>query len=194
MAPPQAKRYTFADTFADLLTWDEGERVELIDGDPVMHASPLPAHQAIVSALNYQLYAHLRGTPCRVYPGPIDIRLFQEKDQGPEDVDTVVVPDLCILCDLGRLDQKGYRGAPAFVVEVLSPSSRRHDKLVKHSLYEKAGVKEYWIVDPEKKMVLVHLLEEDGHYPSPDVYTEKDTVPVHVLEDCVIDLAEVFSF
>ena len=190
MAPPQAKRYTFA----DLLTWDEGERVELIDGDPVMHASPLPAHQAIVSALNYQLYAHLRGTPCRVYPGPIDIRLFQEKDQGPEDVDTVVVPDLCILCDPGRLDQKGYRGAPAFVVEVLSPSSRRHDKLVKHSLYEKAGVKEYWIVDPEKKMVLVHLLEEDGHYPSPDVYTEKDTVPVHVLEDCTIDLAEVFDY
>ena len=105
-----------------------------------------------------------------------------------------MVPNLCILCDLGRLDQKGYRGAPAFVVEVLSPSSRRHDKLVKHSLYEKAGVKEYWIVDPEKKIVLVHLLEEDGHYPSPDVYTEKDTVPVHVLEDCVIDLAEVFSF
>lgn len=189
MALPQAKRYTFA----DLLTWDEGERVELIDGDPVMHASPLPAHQAIVSALNYQLYAHLRGTPCRVYPGPIDIRLFQEKDQGPEDVDTVVVPDLCILCDPGRLDQKGYRGAPAFVVEVLSPSTRRHDKLVKHSLYEKAGVKEYWIVDPEKKLVLVHLLE-DGRYPSPEGYTAKDTVKVSVLEDCTIDLAEVFDY
>ena len=98
-----------------------------------------------------------------------------------------------IVCDRDKIQTDGVHGAPDLVVEVLSPSTRRHDKLVKHSLYEKAGVKEYWIVDPEKKMVLVHLLE-DGRYPSPEVYTAKDTVKVSVLEDCTIDLAEVFDY
>ena len=122
----------------------------------------------------------------------IGVRLFEEDGDGPHTVDTLVEPDLTVICDPSKLDKYGCKGAPDLVIEILSPSPWRHDCLVKYNLYQRAGVQEYWIVDAEKQVVLVHTLEE-GQYHAPRAYTARDTVPVGVLEDCAVDLTAVFS-
>ena len=189
MAPlPQAQHYTFA----DLLTWEDRTRYELYDGQPVALASPSNVHQEICMALSAQIYNFLRGKKCKVYPAPFDVRLFEEAGDAPEDVYTVVQPDISVVCDPGKLADAGCKGAPDLILEVLSPSTQRHDRLTKFNLYQQAGVREYWIVDPEARVVLVHTLE-DGHYHSPAAYSAGASVPVGVLEDCRIDLSTVFS-
>ena len=188
MALPQQKKYTYA----DLLEWDGDTRCELIAGAPVMLATPLRQHQEIVGELFAQLYTCLRGKRCKVYLSPFAVRPFEQDSDLPSDVDTMVEPDITVICDSRKLDKYGCKGAPDMVIEILSPSSRRHDCLVKYNLYQRAGVKEYWIIDPDKKVVLVHTLEEE-QYHSPQVYTAQDSVPVGVLEDCSVDLAAVFS-
>ena len=135
-------------TLADALTWDKRERIELIDGAPVMMAPPLRLHQEIITALLAQLYNYLEGKKCKVYPAPFAVRLFERADDRPEDVDTMVGPDLSVVCDPGKLDDIGCKGAPDLIIEVLSPSTQCHDRLTKYNLYERAGVPEYWIVSP----------------------------------------------
>lgn len=188
MSLPEEKKYSYA----DLLTWEGNARYELIEGVPMMMSPPLRQHQEIVGELFAQLYAYLKGKRCKVYPSPFAVRLFEQNEDFPEDVDTLVEPDITVVCNSDKLDTYGCKGAPDLAIEVLSPSNRKHDKLIKLNLYQRAGVKEYWIVDPDKKLVLVHTLD-GGQYPSPEVYTAKDTVPVGVLEDCSIDLTPVFS-
>ena len=188
MALPQEKRYTYA----DLLTWDEDVRCELIEGVPVMMSPPpLRIHQDISGEIFLQIGAYLKGKICKVYHAPFGVRLFEQDSDSPEDVDTLVEPDLAVICDPGKLDKYGCKGAPDLVIEILSPSNRTYDRLIKFDLYQRAGVNEYWIVDPDKQVVLVHKLE-GGRYPSPEVYTSKDSVPVGVLEDCSVDLTAVF--
>lgn len=187
MALPQEKSYTFA----DLLEWDDDTRYELIEGTPVMLATPLRLHQEIVGELFAQLYTYLRGKPCKVYLSPFAVRPFEQDTDLPSHVDTMVEPDITVVCDANKLDKYGCKGAPDLVIEILSPSSQKHDKLTKLYLYQRAGVAEYWIVDPDKHLVLVHTLDE-GKYPSPEVYTARDLVPVGVLEGCSVDLTAVF--
>lgn len=103
----------------------------------------------------------------------------------------MVIPDVTVVCDPQKLDSVGCKGAPDLIAEVLSPSNRRHDRFTKFNLYQRAGVREYWIVDPDDKSVQVFLLEE-GRYTLKDYGGEKDTVKVNILEDCVIDLSLVF--
>ena len=189
MAMPQPNDHF---TYADALTWDEDDRIELIYGEPVMMAPPSTAHQDIVVDLTAQFRTYLRDKTCRVYSAPFGVRLFQQEGEHPEDVDTLVEPDLSIVCDENKLDEAGYRGAPALIVEVLSTSNQRHDRFVKFRLYQRAGVKEYWIVDPEAKHVQVYTLEEDGQYSSAIVYGAEDKLPVGVLEGLIIDLSWVF--
>lgn len=187
MALPQAKRYTLADALA----WDEQDRIELIDGYPVMMAPPSRAHQEAVTALVGQLYDYLKEKKCKVYAAPFAVRLFERDGDHPEDVDTMVEPDVSVVCDPSKLDDTGCKGAPDMVVEVLSPSTRRHDRLTKFNLYRRAGVLEYWIVDPADKSVQVFVLD-DGHYAAKDFGGAGDKVRVNVLEDCIIDLSQVF--
>jgi len=99
-------------TLADALTWDKRERIELIDGAPVMMAPPFRLHQEIITALLAQLYNYLEGKKCKVYPAPFAVRLFERADDRPEDVDTMVGPDLSVVCDPGKLDDIGWKGAP----------------------------------------------------------------------------------
>lgn len=178
-------------TYADVLTWDESERIELIYGDPVMMSPPSRSHQEISGALFSKLYNYLLGKKCNVYHAPFGVRLFEREEDNPFNVDTFVEPDLTVVCDPSKLDDAGCKGAPEMVVEILSPSTQRHDRLTKFNLYQRAGVQEYWIVDPVSRTVSVHLLE-DGSYHSPAVYTSDSSVPVSVLEDCTIDLTTVF--
>jgi Uma2 family endonuclease len=183
----QERRYTYA----DLLCWDDDVRYELYDGVPVALASPTDAHQKISMALSAQFYNFLAGKKCTPYAAPFDVRLFEELGDLPEDVDVVVQPDLLVVCDASKVDRHGVHGAPDLVIEILSDSSLRTDRIIKFNLYQQAGVKEYWIVDPFSRTVSVHILE-DGKYPSPTVYTSNASVPVGVLEGCSIDLATVF--
>ena len=110
----------------------------------------------------------------------------------PEDVGTVVQPDLMVVCDHGKGDRHGVHGAPDLVIEILSDSTRRTDRLTKFNLYQRAGVREYWIVDPDSLTVAVHLLQ-DGQYGSPDFYAANAAIPVSILDDCMVDLARVFQ-
>lgn len=189
MAPlPQEQRYSYA----DLLEWGEDIRYELYDGVPMALASPTDAHQTISGELFAQLHSYLRGKSCKAYYAPFDVRLFEAAGDRPEDVDIVLQPDLMVICDQNKIDRHGVHGAPDLVIEILSDSTRRIDRLIKFNLYQQAGVREYWIVDPDAHTVAVHLLQ-DGQYCSPDIYTAEAVVPVSVLDDCKIDLSPVFQ-
>ena len=188
MAMPQEQLYTYA----DLIDWGEDQRFELYQGAPVALAAPSTTHQEVVMALSAQLYNYLRGKKCRVYPAPFDVCLFAGAEDSPADIDTVLQPDITVVCDPKKLTERGCSGAPDLVVEVLSPRDRRRDRQTKFDLYQRAGVREYWIVDPEAQVAQIHTLEE-GRYHSPAAYNAKGEAPVGVLEGCVIRLAEVFG-
>lgn len=188
MALPQEVMYTLD----DVLSWDEDVRAELIEGHPVMLASPTRVHQEISGELFGQLRDYLKGKNCKVYHAPFSVRLFEKDGDSPENVDTVVEPDLSVVCDPAKLDDIGCKGAPDLIIEILSPSSQRHDKVTKFNLYRRAGVREYWIVDPDGKTVQTYLLE-NGYYIASDLATPQDKLAVAVLDGCVLDLAQVFA-
>ena len=188
MALPQEKLYTLA----DVLNWDEQERIELIDGVPVMMAPPVRIHQEISGELFKQIAIYLEGKKCRVYAAPFAVRLFERQGDHPGDVWTMVEPDISVVCDPGKLDDIGCKGAPDFIIEILSPSTARHDRITKFNLYQRAGVREYWIVDPVEKLVQVFVLE-DGRYTYTVFDATKDKLHVSVLRNCVLDLSEVVS-
>ncbi len=187
MPLPQENRYTMAEA----LTWDEQDRIELIDGYPVMMAPPSRMHQKISGELFGQLRDYLKGKKCEVYHAPFAVRPFERDGERPEAVDMLVEPDISVVCDPSKLDDIGCKGAPDLVMEILSPSTTRHDKFTKFNLYQRAGVREYWIVDPADKSVQVFVLE-DGRYSAKDFGVAGDQVKVNVLEDCIIDLSQVF--
>ena len=175
-------------TYADYAKWpDDGKRYELIDGlDYEMLAAPATAHQRVSSNLHGQLWQFLKGKPCEVFHAPFDVCLFAKGDKDH----TVVQPDILVVCDSAKLDGKRCNGAPDMVIEITSTSTASRDRVLKFNQYLKAGVREYWIVDPDNKTVSVHILK-DGEYLA-RAYAETDTVPVHVLEDCTISLPDVF--
>ena len=189
MQQPKEDRYTLADA----MTWNEDERTELISGLPVMMAPPSRIHQKIVGELFAQIHGYLEGKKCEAYVAPFAVRPFEEDGDRPEDVNTMVEPDITVVCDPKKLDDVGCKGAPDLIAEVLSPSTQRHDQLVKLNLYQRAGVKEYWIADPENKTVRVMLLTSDGIFQIHEVYQREDVAKVNVLDGCFLELGRVFS-
>lgn len=187
--PAEKTRYTLA----DCLTWDENERIEIIEGKAFMMAAPSRIHQKISGELFRQLANYLEGKKCEVYPAPFGVRLFEQDGDRPEDVDTVVEPDISVICDRSKLDKYGCKGAPDLIAEILSPSSLRHDRLVKLNLYQRAGVREYWIVDPENRSVMVFLPDGSGSLRLHEDYGREDLAKVNVLDGCFIELSKVFS-
>ena len=187
--PAEKERYTFA----DVLTWDEHERAEIINGEAVMMAPPTTAHQLISGALFAQLHNFLEGKQCRVIPAPFAVRLFEKDGDSPDDVDTMVEPDISVVCDRGKLDGKGCKGAPDMVIEILSPSTHRHDRITKYNLYQRAGVREYWIVEPETQTVQVFLRNENGLLLPHESYSREDVAKVNALNGCFIELRRVFA-
>lgn len=189
MPLPKDTKYNYQ----DLLNWNGPERYELIEGVPVLLASPSRVHQEILTELVRQIANYLDGKSCRVYPAPFSVRLFASQEDSNDDVTTVVEPDISVICDPGKLDDFGCVGAPDLVLEILSPSTARYDRLEKLRLYQQAGVKEYWIVNPADQSVLVLLLDDSGQYRIHEVYTKDSEAKIHVLNDCRIYLDRVFS-
>jgi Uma2 family endonuclease len=175
-------------TYADYLTWEGSERYELIDGEAYLMASPSRIHQEISMALSTRINNYLEGKTCKVYAAPFAVRLNPAEDQSD---DTVLEPDIVVVCDPSKLDDRGCNGAPDMVIEILSPSTARYDRLVKFNKYRQAGVREYWIVDPEEKIVTAYVLK-NGEYTALN-YDDTGTAPVAVLPGCEIDLKAVFA-
>ena len=188
MPLPQDQQYTLADA----LTWDESEHIELIYGNPFMMGLPDRRHQEVRGQLFGQLYDYVNGKKYVVYAVPLAVRLFERDGDHPEDVNTMVEPDISVVCGISKLDDIGCKGAPDLVMEILSPTTQRHDKFTKFNLYQQAGVQEYWIVDPASKSVQVFVLD-DGRYVAKDFGMAEDTVKVNILEGCTIDLSQVFA-
>jgi len=149
-------------TYADYKAWElkPGERFELINGVAYAMSAPNTSHQQIVSILTGEFYIFLKGKTCQVIPSPFDVRLFYEEDDSD---DTVVQPDLVVICDPKKLGEEGCRGAPDLVVEILSPSNMAIEMERKLLLYKEAGVREYWIVDPKDKHISIYLLKDDEY-------------------------------
>ena len=157
-------------------------RVELINGEIYMFAAPNRRHQGVVGELLRQLSNHLRGKTCKTYTGPIAVRL--EKD-------TVVEPDIIVVCDPNKLTKSGVEGAPDLIIEILSPSTIKHDTYVKFTLYRRNRVPEYWIIDPEENFLTVHRLAKDEYVTN--VYGETDTATVSALPGFEMDLSAVLA-
>ena len=181
-------------TYGQYCQWDDGERWELIDGVPYnMSPAPVRRHQGILMRVSLIVGNFLAGKPCQVYFAPFDVRLPDLSDQDDSDVLTVVQPDLVVICDEKKLDDRGCRGAPDLVVEILSPSTSRKDIGVKFSLYERHGVREYWIIHPAEESLMVFTIGEDGKYGRPQGYGRGDLAASTVLEGLELNLEEVFG-
>jgi Uma2 family endonuclease len=177
-------------TYADYKEWelDEGERYELINGEAYAMSAPSTKHQAILMELSSQFHAYLRGKTCRVFPAPFDVRLFYKKDESDN---TVVQPDISVICDKGKLAPEGCRGAPDLIVEILSPSNSAIEMQQKLELYREAGVKEYWVIEPENNILTVYNLQKDIIYTK--TYKSSDTVTVSIFPELKIELEQVFA-
>jgi Uma2 family endonuclease len=185
------KRYTYA----DYLTWKFQERVELLKGKLFKMAAPSPIHQEISSNLHGFMWTYLRKNSCKLYAAPFDVRLRLPENQiKNEKIDTVIQPDLCVVCDLSKITKNGCSGAPDLVVEILSPGNSRREMRDKFELYEEAGVLEYWIIDPEHRSVLVYLLNETTNkfFAKLPNLTDIDVLECTTFPNLKIDLKEVF--
>lgn len=188
--PRKNRKYTYV----DYLSWPEDERVEIIDGDSYLLAAPSRIHQKVLSELHRQIANFLVGKECEVYPAPFHVVLDLEGNtSNEEDIQHIFEPDITIVCDTSKLDDAGCKGTPDMIVEVISPSTARRDKIVKFNKYEQAGVKEYWIIEPQEKIVSVFTLQENLRYGRPNLYTNEDQVKVTIFDDLIIDLQMVLS-
>lgn len=185
------KRYSYA----DYLTWMDDTRRELIDGFiKLMTPAPSRKHQEV--SVNFiRLFSnYLFRKPCKVFHAPSDVR-FPEGKACVDDkqIYTVLQPDLYIVCDLSKLDDRGCLGAPDLVLEIISPRNSQRDTKEKFNLYQIFGVKEYWIVNPNDENISVFVLDDDGKFRFMGIYAGDDKVPVHIFNgDLFIDLTEVF--
>ena len=174
-------------TYADYATWPDEPKFELINGEAIEMSAPSEAHQAVSVALTIDLGTFLRGKKCRLYHAPFDVRINYDTTDN-----TVVQPDLVVICDHEKIaNGKHCLGAPDLAIEILSESTRRIDKIRKLNIYRQAGVREYWIVDPEIKSVETYVLEDGKYFITG--YENEDTIPVYVLEGCKINLPDIFE-
>ena len=171
-------------TVAEYHTWDESFRAELYEGDLVVMEVPTRKHQKISGKLFLQLGIFLNGKPCEVYYAPFGVRLSMKEE-------SIFEPDIVVVCDESILTERGCIGAPDMVIEILSPSTARRDKKIKFAKYKEAGVREYWIVDPDTDQVQVNIFSNNECITK--IYNETDIAPVTVLKDCEINLSEVFE-
>lgn len=170
-------------TIDDIYALQDGKRAELIDGQIYDMAPPNTNHQRILSFLHIEISLYIRqnqGT-CEVFPAPFSVFLFQDDTKYLE-------PDISVICDSDKINSRGCNGAPDWVIEIVSPSTKRMDYYTKLALYREAGVREYWIVDPLKKMVIVYDMEHDD---GPVLYSFADDIPAGIFTGFSVNLSAV---
>jgi Uma2 family endonuclease len=179
--------------YADFLTWPDDERWEIIEGVAYdMSPAPSTEHQSISFKLSGILYNFLKDKQCSAFAAPFDVRLAERKDEQDEKIETVVQPDIVVVCDQNKLDKQGCLGAPDITVEIISTSTSYKDQTEKLRLYERHSVREYWIVNPAAKYIMVYRLE-GVRYGKPEYLTVSDILESKVLEGLKIDLSEVWG-
>lgn len=178
-------------TYGHYLEWPQDERWELIDGHAYdMSPAPSRLHQEILGEMYRQISNFLVEKECKAYPAPFDVRL-PEGNEKEEEIKTVLQPDISIICDKWKLDRKGCLGAPDMVVEIISPATVEKDMREKLYTYERFGVKEYWIVHPIDRIVMIFKLDSTKKYGRPETYSFKEKVPVKSLPGLSIDLSSL---
>lgn len=179
-------------TYADLLEMDNDKRYELIDGELYLMSSPKILHQEIVGEIYVQLRNYLKGKKCKAFVSPLDVCLSGVKN--PKKEYNVVQPDVLVVCDENKLTKDmGIQGAPDLVIEVLSPSTRRHDTYRKFNLYQHYGVREYWIIDTEAEVIYQYILNEKNIYTLPKTYEITEDIKVNILKNCIISLKDIIE-
>jgi len=183
------KRYSYF----EYLQWDEG-RWEIIDG-VLYDMTPAPSrqHQKISGDLFVKIHNQLSNSSCEVYSAPFDVRLPGENTHSDDKIFTVVQPDITVICDKDKLDDRGCVGAPDLLVEILSPATAAYDLKIKRDLYEKHGVKEYWIVHPVDKIFMIYTLSEDGCYQKAAIFSGKDIIESSAVDGLRINLEDIFG-
>ena len=185
-------------SYADYLSWTDDKMREIIDGIVYAFSAPFRTHAGATANFFGKAWSHInrRKGKCKIYTAPFDVRLPINGETADEKIYNVVQPDICVVCDLSKLDIRGCIGAPDLVVEVISPSTNKKDVNQKFFLYEKAGVREYWVVYPNDKAVTVFLLQPNGKYDEGTTYeviNGATKVPVKTLKGLIIDLEELFE-
>ena len=174
-------------SYADYLVWKIKERVELLKGKILEMSAPSPIHQEISGNLQGALFVFLKNSKCKLYTAPFDVRFSQK---GESQVYTVVQPDLCVVCDFEKIDSKGCVGAPELVVEILSPGNSKKEMKSKFALYQEEGVREYWVVDPERELVFVYVAENKKFKPT--IPIADDYVYSTIFPDFKIHTSDLF--
>lgn len=185
-----SKKYSYA----DYLLWKFEERIEILRGK-IFKMSPAPSssHQRISTELFGGLYTYFRKSSCQIFHAPFDVRLpDSQKKNTDKDIFTVVQPDLCIICDKSKIDERGCVGAPDLIVEILSPGNTTKEMKNKFRLYEEAGVREYWLVEPNDRVIFVYVLR-DGIYIGLAPFTEEDILKSEIFEGLEMSVAEIFE-
>ncbi len=179
--------------YANYLNWLFDDRVELIKGQIFkMSPAPSPYHQQISVRISSELYMYLKDKVCKVYTAPFDVR-FPKESKADKDIYTVLQPDICVICDSTKIDNRGCIGAPDIVVEILSPGNNKTELLYKYTVYEEFGVKEYWVVSPAEKTFLKYTLDENGKYQPSKLFTLSEMIYSDILPEFVLDLDEIFE-
>lgn len=181
-------------SYADYLTWRFQERLELFKGR-LFKMSPAPStnHQRVASNLHGILWSKFKNHSCKLFSAPFDVRLLdKKKSTNDSEIFTVVQPDLCIICDEDKLDQRGAFGAPDLVIEILSPGNSKKELKYKYDLYEEAGVLEYWIVNPEDKTFLIYVLR-DNQFIGLHPLIEEDQIKSPLFPQLDFILEEIFK-
>ncbi len=180
-------------SYADYLTWQCTERIELLKGYIRKIAAPNTKHQRVSYRLERIFGNYLDKKNCEVFHAPFDVRLYNRKKSllQAKDVFTVVQPDICIVCDATKIDTKGCNGAPELIIEILSPSNSSTDIKDKYELYAEAGVTEYWIVYPEEEHIQQYVLDNEV-YKIHNVITKTEKITPYLFPDLTIDLEKVF--
>ncbi|HEV7379989.1 MAG TPA: Uma2 family endonuclease [Dyadobacter sp.] len=181
-------------SYADYLKWQLKERVELIKGK-IFKMSPAPArmHQVISGNFLKKFYSFLDNGPCQVYHAPFDVRLTPAKNDHKNKIYTVVQPDICVICDPSKLDDKGCVGAPDWIIEILSPGNSQTEMKNKFEVYEENGVKEYWIADPTSEVIFSYVLNAEGKYVGSKPFTLEENATSHVFPDFKLSVAAIFK-
>jgi Uma2 family endonuclease len=180
-------------TYADYLLWQFEERIEILRGKIAQMSAPGRNHQQISMRLSLFLGNALWRSSCKVYAAPFDVRLTRINKAENKEVRTVVQPDLCVICDPDKLDERGCLGAPDLIIEILSPGNSRKEMKEKFEIYEENGVKEYWVVFPDFQTIQVYRLNEEGKYLGLAPATPGDVLSTPIVANLEVKVVEVFE-